>query len=255
MTPRPRKPGEFCWINMITPASQESRDFFAALLGWSYSEIPGMGHTISVGGSPIGGLFDLNSPMTPPGTMVGIGVMLKVESADATAERVKALGGTAKPAFDIGPQGRMAECYDPVGANFDLWQPGNSPGSEVDTTLHGAPSWFETMTTDAPRATAFYTELFGWTPNVMQTGPVSYTSFTLGDTQVAGMLPITPDMGPIPSHWGVYFTVTDTDATAALAAERGGKVFIPPRDIPNVGRFCGLISPQGVRFYAIRYGM
>jgi hypothetical protein len=28
---------------------------------------------------------------------------------------------------------------------------------------------------------------------------------------------------------------------------------VPPRDIPDVGRFCGLASPQGVTFYAITY--
>jgi hypothetical protein len=28
---------------------------------------------------------------------------------------------------------------------------------------------------------------------------------------------------------------------------------VPPRDIPGVGRFCGIVSPQGVVFYAIKY--
>ena len=60
MTPRTRKPGEFCWINIITPAPKESCDFFGKLLGWSYGDMPGMGYMVSVGESRIGGLFDLN---------------------------------------------------------------------------------------------------------------------------------------------------------------------------------------------------
>ncbi len=37
------------------------------------------------------------------------------------------------------------------------------------------------------------------------------------------------------------------------AGELGGTLFVPPMDIPGIGRFCGILSPQGVRFYAIKY--
>src|SRR5258708_26859303 len=123
MTTRTRKPGEFCWINMLAPRPAEARDFFGKLLGWPYGEIPGMGHVIKVSGHDIGGLFDIESPQTPPGTPPFIGVMVKVESADATAAKVIALGGTAMSAFDIMDAGRMAVCHDPNGAQFDLWEP------------------------------------------------------------------------------------------------------------------------------------
>ena len=49
--------------------------------------------------------------------------MVKVDSADAICEKVKSLGGRARPAFDIKEQGRMAECFDPNGAEFDIWEP------------------------------------------------------------------------------------------------------------------------------------
>ena len=89
MTTRIRNPGEFCWINMLTPQPTEACAFFEKLLGWSYAEIPGMGYLIKVGGSDIGGLFDLNSPQTPKGTPPLIGVMVEVENVDATAEKIK----------------------------------------------------------------------------------------------------------------------------------------------------------------------
>ena len=57
----------------------------------------------------------------------------------------------------------------------------------------------------------------------------------------------------IPPHWGTYFTVSDVDEAATTAKDLGGTIFVPPMDIPKVGRFCGVISPQGVRFYAIKY--
>jgi len=253
MTTGTRKAGEFCWINMLTPRPTEACAFFGKLLGWSYAEIPGMGWAVKVGGRDIGGLFDLEGPNTPPGTPPLIGVMVKVDSADATGAKVAALGGRAMPAFDIMDRGRMAVCFDPNGAEFDLWEPKKGPGTEVDSSLHGAPSWFETLTTDVDRAAKFYAGLFGWTPEVMQMPDLQYTSFKLSDAYVAGMLQITPQMGSMRPHWGTYFTVKDVDATAREAVELGGKICLPLTDVPSVGRFCGIMSPQGVAFYVITY--
>ncbi|MBL0169903.1 MAG: VOC family protein [Gemmatimonadaceae bacterium] len=253
MTTGARKTGDFCWINILTPHPGAAREFFGALLGWTYLEIPGMGHRVQVSGRDIGGMFDLDGPNTPPGTPPGIGVMVRVDNADAMVASVNALGGTAQPAFDIGPQGRMADCRDPNGANIDLWQPSQSPGMEADSTLHGAPSWFEARTTNVDGAAAFYTQLFGWTTEVMSMPGAPYTSFKLGNEAVAGMMQITPEMGSMPPHWAVYFTVNDIDATAGDAVARGGSICVPVRDIPGVGRFCGIISPQGVMFYTIQY--
>jgi predicted enzyme related to lactoylglutathione lyase len=248
-----RRPGEFCWINVLSPDPAGARHFFADLLGWEFSDLMGVGDFVFVHGSRIGGLFDLNGPQAPAGTPPGIGLMVRVESADAMAARVTQLGGTAKPAVDVEGHGRMAECTDPNGAMFDLWEPGTSPGTDVDGILHGAPSWFENMASDRDRASEFYQQLFGWTAETNDMGDFTYTSFKLDDSYVAGMMQITPEMGSFPSHWGVYFTVDDADAAAARASELGGQVVLPPRDIPGIGRFAGIISPQGVMFYVIRY--
>ena len=248
-----RKAGDFCWINMLTPQPTEARAFFSKVLGWTYFEMPGMGHGMQVGGRDIGGVFDLNGPNTPPGTPPLIGVMVKVDSADATGEKVTSLGGKAMPAFDIMDKGRMAVCFDPNGANFDVWQARKGPGTDVDPTLHGAPSWFETMTTDPDRAKTFYTSLFGWTAEAKQFPGFAYTTFSLNGAPVAGMMKIMPEMGPVPPHWGVYFTVKNVDETAKEAAALGAKLCVPPQDVPGIGRFCGITSPQGVTFYVITY--
>jgi hypothetical protein len=67
MATRLRKPGKFCWINMLTPRPAEAMEFFAAVLGWTYFEMTGIGHGMRVGGRDIGGLFGLEGPNTPPG--------------------------------------------------------------------------------------------------------------------------------------------------------------------------------------------
>lgn len=64
---------------------------------------------------------------------------------------------------------------------------------------------------------------------------------------------ITPEMGVMRPHWGTYFAVDDADQAARGAVELGATLHVPARDIPDVGRFCGITSPQGVPFYVITY--
>jgi predicted enzyme related to lactoylglutathione lyase len=147
----------------------------------------------------------------------------------------------------------MAVCFDPNGANFDVWESKKAHGIDVDSFQHGAPSWFETLTTDVDLAARFYSELFGWTPEAMPTPTLQYTLFKLGDVPVAGMLQITPAMGKMPPHWAIYFTVKDVDESVREAVNLGAKICMTMKEVPGVGRFCGLTSPQGVTFYVITH--
>lgn len=248
-----RKAGEFCWINVLTPNPAESKAWFSKILGWTYADLGGMGDMIKVDGHRIGGLFDLAAPNTPPGTPPLIGVMVKSDDADATVAKANSLGGSAKPAFDIGEAGRMAEIKDPSGAQIDIWQPKENDGTDADKSKHGAPSWYENYATDATKASKFYCDLFGWTAEVMPMPGMEYTILSYEGVQIAGMMGASPQTEGMPQIWATYFTVDDIDKTASLATELGGTLFVPPMDIPNVGRFAGIVSPQGVKFFAITY--
>ena len=250
MSTGPRKTGDFCWINSLTSKPEDAKKFFSGLLGWTYGDLGGMGSSVKVDGNDIGGLFDLEGPATPPGTPPGIGIMVKTDDADATAAKARSLGGRAKDAFDIGENGRMAEIFDPENGQIDVWQPKREPATIADAGHHGAPSWYERYAKDIEGEKKFYTQLFGWSAETMQMPNMQYTVFSLGDKMVAGMMEPMPGM---PNSWVTYFTVDDTDAAAKKATELGGTVFVPPTDIPNVGRFCGISSPQGVAFFVIKY--
>ena len=63
---------------------------------------------------------------------------------------------------------------------------------------------------------------------------------------------ITPQMGPVPPNWLPYFRVEDCDATAQKAKSSGGKLMVPPQDIPNVGRFSVIGDPQGAMFAILK---
>jgi len=115
----------------------------------------------------------------------------------------------------------------------------------------GAFSWFELTATDLPSAQSFYTRLFGWTTEPWD-GEGEYTLIKVGGKEVAGMSQARPGQQK-PPGWGVYVTVTDVDQSAEQAETLGGKVLVPPTDIPRVGRFTVLQDPQGAVITAITY--
>lgn len=242
-----RKPGEICWFNILTPDPAAAREFLARMLGWSYAEIPGVGHVVEVGGTGVGGLFDVVRPGAPPSQPI-LGVMLRVESADGTVGLVNELSGRAQSAFDIMQNGRMAVCFDPTGAEFDVWEPKQMFGTEVDSSVVGAANWFELMTPDVERAVAFYGGLLGWSARAVPGS--DYVVMALDGRDVAGMKAITPAMGEMRAHWVTYFTVADVDAAMRLAVEMGARVEMEARESHGV-RFGGLVSPQGVRFRVV----
>ncbi len=123
----------------------------------------------------------------------------------------------------------------------------------IDLNKQGAFSWAELATTDVEGAKRFYTTLLGWTTEQAPIEGMSYTLAKVGEERVAGIMTTQCPGGEITPHWGVYITVDNVDATARKAEELGGKVLMPPTDIPNVGRFSVLADPQGVMFSVITY--
>jgi predicted enzyme related to lactoylglutathione lyase len=247
MTTNIRGVGEFCWFNILTPEPQEAQAFFSKVLEWTYLQMPGVGVTVQVQGHPTGGLFDVVSPRTPNGTAPSLTGMVRVESAEATCERVRQLGGTVpEPPFDIGDKLRLGLCMDPEGAKFDLWEPKTATGSDVDNGAHGAPGWFQLVTADSRRAASFYAALFGWKPEAMA-ALGGYVNFYQGKKPIAGMMQLA---GPAP-HWAAFFTVRSAPEAEETARALGARVFLPLQTVPGIGRFVGLTSPQGVGFHVL----
>jgi len=114
-------------------------------------------------------------------------------------------------------------------------------------------SWNELSTTDPEAAKTFYGQLFGWTSQDWPMSDFNYSIVKAGETEVGGIMPISSHAKGMPPIWGAYVTVADVDATAKLAEKLGGKIFVPPTDIPTVGRFTVIQDPQGAVISAITY--
>ena len=124
---------------------------------------------------------------------------------------------------------------------------------QVAMKQHGAFSWNELMTNDVAGAKAFYAELFGWVMRDEQMPELTYTLLKIGDREVGGMMALPLDVQGAPPAWGTYVTVDDVDHQVTRAEQLGGKVILPPRDIPNVGRFAVISDPQGAILTMITY--
>ncbi len=109
---------------------------------------------------------------------------------------------------------------------------------------NGTFCWNELATNNVDGCKKFFTELLGWKAEDSDMGGMTYTVFKQGETMVGGMMKITKEMGDAPPHWLSYIAVADVDATTKKAEELGGKVLVPPTDIPTVGKF-SVISDLG----------
>ena len=250
------KPGTFCWVELGTSNSEAAKAFYTKLFDWSYVDNPvgpDMIYTmLKLNDKDVGALYQLMPDMVAQGIPPHWLSYISVKNVDETAKKIKAEGGTVlKEPFDVFTVGRMAVIKDPTGAAFALWQAGTHQGSGIYNVPNSF-CWNELGTTDTKKAGEFYSEVFGWSRNTQNFGPMEYTLFNNGDRGAGGMYQITPEMGNIPPHWLVYFAVDDCDAKVQKATELGAQVMKPADDIPGVGRFAIMLDPQGAAFAIIK---
>jgi predicted enzyme related to lactoylglutathione lyase len=114
--------------------------------------------------------------------------------------------------------------------------------------------WYELMSSDAPAATDFYTQVVGWRAQDSGMPGGIYTLMMIGDAQVAGLMETPAELKAIgaPSCWSGYIAVDDVDAMAARVLAAGGKVLRPAEDIPGIGRFAVVADPQNAAFMLFR---
>lgn len=113
--------------------------------------------------------------------------------------------------------------------------------AEFTMPKHGDFCWYELSTTDAEAAKKFYAELFGWEYKGGDVGGAQYNEIVANGRPAGGI----HQMGGGPPHWMAYVAVSDVDASARRVEELGGKICVPPTDIPKVGRFCVINDPAG----------
>ena len=253
-------PGTFCWPELAAKDIKAAIAFYKTLFGWGVKENPmgeGMVYYIfTKGDHEVAAGYEINDQMMP-GVPPHWAAYVSVTDADAAASKVKALGGEVL----MGPhdvsgngreQGRMVVLKDTIGAVFSVWQAKQHCGVGL-VNEPGSLAWTQLNASDPDKAKPFYTQLFGWKvqDDANPMGGV-YTTWLKPDGPAGGMMAMPPG-APIPSHWLSYFAVEDTDATHAAAVRAGGQSYVPPTDIPGMGRFSVLADPQGAFFALVKF--
>lgn len=246
------QPGEFCWVDLNAHNMDSAAAWYGQLFGWTpvMQESPG-GPPYAFfmqGDAPAAGVGQMIDEMKAQGIPPLWNSYVMVADCEASEQRARQLGGSVTvPTMEVPGHGKLCYIMDPENTSIAMWQQ-LGQGNGVFTTEHGGLSWNELMCRDVARAREFYGRLFGWEFTDMPMGDINYTMIKSNGKDAGGMMAMEgAQFEGIPSHWMVYFAVDDCEATARKVAETGGKVCVPPTEIP-VGRFSVVSDPQGGTF-------
>jgi predicted enzyme related to lactoylglutathione lyase len=252
------QPGTFSYVELATPEPEAAKVFYGGLFGWQADDQPlpaeaggGVYTTMRLGGDAVAGLTMQQPAQQAAGVPPYWLSYITVTEADASAERARELGGLVHAGpFDVMSVGRMAVITDPAGAAFAVWQAGDSIGA-TRVNDAGCLTSNELSTTDVVGAIDFYSGLFGWQVEEVDTGggPRYWLINHVGaaEGRNGGMRELAPAQAGVRPHWMPYFTAVSTDGTVASTKELGGALVAGPLDIP-AGRIAVLHDPQGAVF-------
>lgn len=119
--------------------------------------------------------------------------------------------------------------------------------------MSGGFIWYELMTDDVAAAAAFYARVVGWRAVDSGLPGPGYRYLNVAGENVGGLMQLPAEArsaGARPA-WYPYLQVGDVAKSVAAICADGGTAFMPPTDIPGVGRFAMLADPQGAAFYVM----
>jgi uncharacterized protein len=244
--------GRFVWHDLITTDTEAAKAFYTGVMGWGTQDLssPGSAYVLfTFGQALVCGLTQLTEVATELGAKPRWLGYIEVEDVDATADRIKQLGGAVHvPPTDFSNVSRFAVVADPQAAIFGLirWlRPRHVLPTEPETS--GRVGWHELLTTDRERALDFYSALFGWQRADAKVGAMgTYQLFSAGEQTIGGMV-TKPRKVSVPA-WVYYFNVVDLDAAAKRVKAGGGQVLGDPIEVPDGSWILQCLDPQGTIF-------
>ena len=237
---------------LMTTDIEAAAAFYGTVVGWSSAPFEGAPQPYTLlsrtGDILVAGIMvrpdDLDAP---PFWAMYVGVP-KLEDAASHIER---LGGrSCSPIITVPQVGRMQMMADPQGAAFYIYEPAGGEWRPEATAEVGEASWHELMTTDAPAAMRFYSEVFGWQPSeALDMGPMGkYHMFNRPHGMIGGMMNKPPELAHVPPNWQIYFRVPDIDSAVERITANGGRILNGPMEVPGGDRIVNAMDPQGAAF-------
>jgi predicted enzyme related to lactoylglutathione lyase len=244
--------GRPLWYELMTSDVKAAEKFYRIVVGWSTMPFEGSSQPYTMfsrnGDIPVAGVLKTPEGVNaPPFWAMYVGVP-KLEDA---AAHIKRLGGRdCSPVIEVPNVGRMQMMQDPQGAAFYVYEPASSEQLPEGPAQVGDASWRELMTTDAPAAMKFYSEVFGWQPSeTMDMGPMGkYHMFNRPHGMIGGMMNKPPEMAQVPPNWQIYFRVPDMATAVERIKANGGQILNGPMEVPGGDLVVNALDPQGAAF-------
>ena len=255
-------PGTPIWFDLPTPDREAGKEFYSSVFGWGWreftSDVLGTYSLATLHGRDVAALVDTEFTARPDDGTRLWRVFYWSDDIDQTAADCESAGGTLlRGKHQHGDLGESIECTTHEGVPFVVWNGRDSLGG-APTGDVGTPSWAEYYTRDTEASYRYFDSVLGLSMRELElkldsTGDVSYSYHVMSTSDgsdVGGMMHMGEEWGDLASHLMTYFAVEDCDATSKLVGDNGGRVCVPPTDIPS-GRFSVLEDPQGGTFSAI----
>jgi predicted enzyme related to lactoylglutathione lyase len=239
--------GEPCWADLQTPDVAAAKDFYAAVFGWTYEDLPTPdGRSFArafMGGHLVAAIAPQNPLQHAAGSHARWKIYLACSDAAATVQDAAHAGGTAEFGPEaIGDTGVLAFLGAPGGGTTGVWQAGTHTGSHLYDEP-GALAWAELSTPEPQAAVGFLQQLFGHeVTEYPQDDGGSYSTLLVQGGEVAGVVPA--EAGE-EAGWQVYFGVADLLVAVQAAVAAGGEVLVEPDDHPGNGSLATIRDPQG----------
>jgi predicted enzyme related to lactoylglutathione lyase len=244
--------GRPVWYELMTTDPTAAEAFYRNVIGWTSAPFDGSPNPYVVfkrtGDVQVAGLMKRPDGMNMPPFWA---MYVAVPNLEEGVAHIIRLGGTElSPVIDIPNVGRMQMLKDPQGAAFYIIQPDPRDERPEAPAEVGDASWHELMTTDAPAAMKFYSELFGWEEaEAIDIGPMGkYHEFRRPVGMIGGMMNRPPEMASVPPFWAIYFRVADINAAVERITANGGQILNGPMEVPGGDWIVNALDPQGAMF-------
>jgi len=244
--------GRPVWYELMTTDTKAAEAFYGKVISWTSAPMESSDGSYTIFSRPgkvqVAGLMKTPSDANMPPFWA---MYVAVPNLDDGVAHIKRLGGgELSPVIDIPKVGRMQMMKDPQGAAFYIIQPASSQERPETAPEVGEASWHELMTTDAPAAMKFYTDVFGWQAgDALDMGPMGkYHMFNRPQGSIGGMMNKPPELAQVPPHWMIYFRVPEINAAIDRVKANGGRILNGPTEVPGGDWIVNAMDPQGAAF-------
>ena len=243
--------GHFAWYELLTTDVAAAGAFYSQVVGWGMKDASTTGQAYAVltaGSAPIAGLMELPEEGRRLGATPRWVGYVSVDDMDATAAKIRRLGGAILVPPTDSNIGRISIVADPQKANFALVKElayGQQKPDGLDEPGHVG--WHELLAADRKEIFDFYGGLFGWQKANAENNPADlYQLFSAGGHTIGGMLTKLPSVTQ--PCWLYYFNVDDIGAAAKRVNAGGGRVLQGPIELPDACWIARCADPQGGLF-------